>query len=65
MSSLLPYEDIDDLLDKDPAIHNKLYITKKGKLYFYNTDGAYKLVSGGGAGVAMAIPCKDEKDGEA
>ena len=48
MSSLLPYEDIDDLLDKDPAIHNKLYITKKGKLYFYNTDGAYKLVSGGG-----------------
>lgn len=48
MGDVLPYEDIDDLLDKDPAIYNKLYITKKGKLYYYNSDGAYKLVSGGG-----------------
>ena len=48
MGDVLPYEDIDDLLDKDPAIYNKLYITKKGKLYYYNADGAYKLVSGGG-----------------
>ena len=48
MGDVLPFEDIDDLLDKDPAIYNKLYITKKGKLYYYNSDGAYKLVSGGG-----------------
>lgn len=48
MGDVLPYEDIDDLLDKDPAIYNKLYITKRGKLYYYNSDGAYKLVSGGG-----------------
>ena len=64
MGDVLPFEDIDDLLDKDPAIYNKLYITKRGKLYYYNSDGAYKLVSGGGgaggtnrlADVATSLP---------
>ena len=57
MGDVLPFEDIDDLLDKDPAIYNKLYITKKGKLYYYNRDGAYKLVSGGGgAGGTNRLP---------
>ncbi len=48
MGDVLPFEDIDDIVAKDPAILNKLFITKKGKIYFYNEDGEYKLVSGGG-----------------
>ena len=50
IGDLLPYDDIDALIAANPAILNKLFITKKGKLYYYNTDGNYKLVSGGGGG---------------
>lgn len=49
LGDVLPYEDITALQTANPAILNKLYITKKGKLYYYSSDtSTYKLVSGGG-----------------
>lgn len=50
IGDVLPFEDTAALLAANPAILNKLFITKKGQLYYYNADGKYKLVSGGGAG---------------